>query len=112
MGILHIIHNICPAFKTDNKKYCHPRKANIIEGNSTLEWIIALAFTFSIIVIPINAGGVVDECNVAIWDSSAIAHDVSYKMVLNSCNSSLYNSFLLRDIPFHHHHHHVQSALT
>jgi len=42
-----------------------------------LEWIVALAFAFGIVVIPINAGVIVDERDITVWHSRIVAHQVS-----------------------------------
>jgi len=41
-----------------------------------LEWIIALTLALGVVVVPINAGIIVDECDVTVWHSGTVAHQV------------------------------------
>jgi len=41
-----------------------------------LEWIVALAFAFGVVVVPINAGIIVDVRAVIVWHSGTVAHQV------------------------------------
>lgn len=59
-----------------HKKYRNPGETDVIERNCSLEWIVALALALGIVVIPINAGIIVDVRDVTVWHCGTVAHQV------------------------------------
>lgn len=57
-----------------HKKYGDPSETDVIERDCSLEWIIALALALRIVIVPINAGLIVDERDVAVWHGGTVAH--------------------------------------
>lgn len=61
-----------------HKKYGDPGETDVIEWNCSLEWIVALALALGVVVVPINAGVIIDERDITIWHSRIVAHQVSW----------------------------------
>lgn len=59
-----------------HKKYGNPSETDVIEGNCSLKWIVALTLALGVVVVPINAGVIVDVGNVTVWHSGTVAHQV------------------------------------
>lgn len=78
VGVLHVIHYVRPSFQTNYKKYGNPGETDVIERNCSLEWIVALALALGVVVVPINAGIIVDVRDVTVWHGGTVAHQVSY----------------------------------
>lgn len=87
------------------EEYGHPGKANIVERYRALEWIVAVAFAFRVIVVPVDTRVVADKRGVIVRQCCMIAlHIPCIKRLLSVERLSLIfffvrSKFILAKLP-------------
>lgn len=72
-----LLSNIGQVCKNAHEEYGDPGEADVIKRDRSLERIVALALALGVVVVPINAGVIVDERDVTVWHCGTVAHQVS-----------------------------------
>lgn len=73
------------------EEYGHPGKTNIVERYRALEWIVAMALAFRVIVVPVDARVVADKRGVIVRQCCVIALHVPCIKRLFTVNRAFYS---------------------